>query len=70
MRQASAELGFDMSESIVIGDKESDVEFGRRAGALAMQIGNGDSRPSSAIAPDYVVADLKEAADIIGSTQA
>jgi D-glycero-D-manno-heptose 1,7-bisphosphate phosphatase len=70
MRQASAELGFDMSESIVIGDKESDVEFGRRAGALAMQIGKVESQLSSATTPDYIVADLKEAADIIGSTQA
>jgi D-glycero-D-manno-heptose 1,7-bisphosphate phosphatase len=67
MRQASAELGFDMSESIVIGDKDSDVEFGRRAGALTLQIGKPESQLQSATTPDHVVVNLKEAADIIGS---
>ncbi len=65
MRQASEELGFDMSESIVIGDKESDVEFGRRAGAVTMLVGTRGV--PGATAADYVVANLEEAADIIGA---
>lgn len=69
MRQASAELGFDMSESIVIGDKDSDVEFGRRAGAFTLQIGTPQSRLQFAATPDRVVANLTEAAEIIRSTQ-
>lgn len=65
MRQASKELGFEMSESIVIGDKDSDIEFGRRAGAVTMLVGNPESRTSTAAAPDYIVANLNDAADIM-----
>jgi D-glycero-D-manno-heptose 1,7-bisphosphate phosphatase len=61
MRQASAELGFDMSRSTVIGDKSSDVEFGRRAGAVTMLIGRVDL----SVTPDHAVRDLDEAADLI-----
>ncbi len=67
MRQASLDLEFDMSESIVIGDKDSDIEFGDRAGALTMLIGRRGSRSASAIAPAYVVENLSEAADILSS---
>jgi D-glycero-D-manno-heptose 1,7-bisphosphate phosphatase len=67
MRRASEELGFDMSEAIVIGDKESDVEFGRRAGAVTFLIGKPESPSISSTAADHVVEDLEEAADIIGS---
>jgi len=65
MRQAAEELGFDSSESIVIGDKESDVEFGRRAGAVTMLIAKSASRSVPSTAADYIVESLKEAADII-----
>lgn len=67
MRQASLDLGFDMSESIVIGDKDSDIEFGDRAGALTMLVGKRGSRSASAFAPAYVVENLSEAADILSS---
>jgi D-glycero-D-manno-heptose 1,7-bisphosphate phosphatase len=66
MRQACEELGFDMAESIVIGDKDSDVEFGRRAGALTLLIGSPESRSSSLASPDYIVESLQQAAQIIG----
>jgi D-glycero-D-manno-heptose 1,7-bisphosphate phosphatase len=65
MTQAAAELGFDPASAIVIGDKESDIEFGRRSGAVTMLLGKSESRPSTSTTPDYVVANLKEAADII-----
>ena len=67
MKRASAELGFDMRESIVIGDKESDVEFGRRAGAVTMLVGKPVA--PGATAADYVVASLEEAANIIGAVR-
>jgi D-glycero-D-manno-heptose 1,7-bisphosphate phosphatase len=67
MRQASEELGFDMSESIVIGDKETDIEFGRRAGGVTMLIGKPAWRRLSSTTADHVVENLKEAAEIIGS---
>jgi D-glycero-D-manno-heptose 1,7-bisphosphate phosphatase len=66
MTQAAAELGFDPACAIVIGDKESDVEFGRRAGATTMLIGKRGS-PAPSTAPDYIVENLQQAADIIGS---
>jgi len=65
MRQAAQELGFDMSRSIVIGDKVSDIEFGQRAGALTVLIGNPESPLPTA--PDFVVENLGAAADIISS---
>jgi D-glycero-D-manno-heptose 1,7-bisphosphate phosphatase len=36
MRRASAELHFDPRTAVVIGDRDSDVEFGRRAGATTI----------------------------------
>jgi phosphoglycolate phosphatase-like HAD superfamily hydrolase len=67
MTQAAAELGFDPACAVVIGDKESDVEFGRRAGAVTMLLGRHEPRPSSSTTPDYVVENLTKAAEIIGS---
>src|ERR1700728_971595 len=65
MMQAAAEFGFDPGAAIVIGDQESDVEFGRRAGALTILIGKPVSRPVPSSSPDYIVVDLREAADVI-----
>jgi D-glycero-D-manno-heptose 1,7-bisphosphate phosphatase len=67
MTQAAAELGFDPVSAIVIGDKETDVEFGHRAGAITMLVGKSESRLCSSTTPDYVVENLKEAADIMSS---
>jgi D-glycero-D-manno-heptose 1,7-bisphosphate phosphatase len=63
MRQASEELGFDISKTIVIGDKESDVEFGRRAGGVTILIANSGVPVSTAA--DHVAKNLREAAEII-----
>jgi D-glycero-D-manno-heptose 1,7-bisphosphate phosphatase len=65
MRQASKELGFDMSQSIVIGDKDSDIEFGRRAGATTMLVSQPGSRSAASPAPDFIVENLSAAADVI-----
>jgi D-glycero-D-manno-heptose 1,7-bisphosphate phosphatase len=67
MTRAAAELGFDPSRAIVIGDKESDVKFGRRAGAITMLIGKPDSPLIALTTPDYVVDNLQEAAAIINN---
>jgi D-glycero-D-manno-heptose 1,7-bisphosphate phosphatase len=64
MRQASEELGFNVSKAIVIGDKESDVEFGRRAGGPTILIAKAGARPASTAA-DFVADNLKEAAAIM-----
>jgi D-glycero-D-manno-heptose 1,7-bisphosphate phosphatase len=65
MRQASVELRFDMSKSIVIGDKDSDVEFGKRAGAVTILIGNPGVLRVSSAGPSYTVETLTEAAHIM-----
>ena len=61
--QAARELGFAAADSVVIGDKASDIELGRRVGALTMLVSHdglsSDGRPSGA---DFVVGDLREAA--------
>jgi D-glycero-D-manno-heptose 1,7-bisphosphate phosphatase len=61
--QAARELGFSAADSVVIGDKASDIEFGRRVGALTMLVSrdglSSEGTPSSA---DFIVGDLREAA--------
>lgn len=64
MHRAAEDLQFDMSESIVIGDKPSDIEFGRRAGAVTMLIGHGTHAAPSR-GPSHVVENLEAAADLI-----
>jgi len=66
--RAGRELGFDPAESFVIGDKASDIELGRRAGAttILVRTGYGAEVESQGTArPDYVVADLARAARVI-----
>ncbi len=66
LRQAAEALGFEPRAAIVIGDKSSDVELGKRVGATTMLVSASaaasDGKPAH---PDYVVRDLIEAARII-----
>ncbi len=65
LHQAAAALGFEPRDAVVIGDKSSDIELGRRVGATTMLVGaaTSDGQPAQ---PDYMVRDLVEAAGIIG----
>ena len=68
MELAAAELGFDPKECFVIGDKPCDIELGQRVGAITFlaQTGYGAQVAREATAsPDYTVADLQEAAQVI-----
>jgi len=61
MRQAARELDFDPGAAIVIGDRPSDIEFGRRAGAKTILIrrGGGDvpaGADADAVAPNLLAA--------------
>jgi D-glycero-D-manno-heptose 1,7-bisphosphate phosphatase len=72
MTRAAAELGFDPRLCVVIGDKPSDVEFGRRAGARAVLI-SSDATPAAAsaghaAAPHDVARNLLEAARALNRT--
>ncbi len=65
---AAAALGFAPERSVVIGDKGSDVELGRRLQALTMLVSTtGRASDGQGPAPDYLVQDLREAAAIIES---
>jgi beta-phosphoglucomutase-like phosphatase (HAD superfamily) len=69
MEQAAAELGFNPRESVVVGDKESDIEFGLRAGARAILISPETPDAARRIASSLTVPNLMEAArSITGPT--
>lgn len=64
--EAAAELGFEPSQAVVIGDKDSDVEFGKRVGAVTMLVTPRDALGQSpASRPDYRVQDLQQAAALL-----
>jgi D-glycero-D-manno-heptose 1,7-bisphosphate phosphatase len=68
MMDAASDLGFEPRRAIVIGDKASDVEFGRSAGATTMLIAEDAAAAQvRAARADYVVRDLSEAAMILKS---
>lgn len=53
-RRAAAELGLDLGASVVIGDKESDVELGLAAGSATVRLAPEGTRSRAGIvAPDW-----------------
>jgi D-glycero-D-manno-heptose 1,7-bisphosphate phosphatase len=65
MTRAASELGFDPKSAIMIGDKESDIEFGRRAGATTILIAADGSAAHVQTQADMVAPNLMEAARAI-----
>jgi D,D-heptose 1,7-bisphosphate phosphatase len=66
LSQAAEKLCFDLTESIVIGDKESDVEMGRRVGATTFLVRTGyGAEFENRTAADHVVDDLTGAVNRI-----
>jgi len=61
---AARELGFAPGQSVVIGDKPSDIEFGAAVGATTMLVASTTGQPGS-VAADYVVHDLEQAAHLL-----
>lgn len=67
--QAAQEHEFNPSDSFVIGDKLSDLQFGRNIGAVTILTRSGYgtlTEQERLLVPDYVVDDLTGAARIIG----
>ena len=60
--QAAAELGFDPADAVVIGDKASDIECGRRAGASTVLITAEKALGSKDLIADAAAGDLVAAA--------
>jgi D-glycero-D-manno-heptose 1,7-bisphosphate phosphatase len=64
--EAANDLGIDLTESYMIGDKVTDVEAGVRAGVKAsILVSPGAPEKLSASAAAFVVGDLREAEQII-----
>jgi D-glycero-D-manno-heptose 1,7-bisphosphate phosphatase len=62
IEQAATELQFDPRNAVVIGDKESDVEFGLRAGSRAILISSETPSIRGRSAAHLIVQTLLEAA--------
>ncbi len=62
-QSAAEEFDLDLTRSIFIGDKDSDMEFGRRCGGLTIRVQNTDYPATSSA--DYTVANLVEAAHLL-----
>lgn len=68
IEQAVRDLTFDPEKCFMIGDKPSDIEFGRNVGSVTFltRTGYGPStEKSNRSDPDFIVGDLNEAARII-----
>jgi D-glycero-D-manno-heptose 1,7-bisphosphate phosphatase len=65
LTRAADELGFDMSSVIVIGDKDSDIDLGRRVSAPTILVGEPEVPARSATAPDFTARDLIQAAETV-----
>jgi D-glycero-D-manno-heptose 1,7-bisphosphate phosphatase len=61
---ASNDLGIDLSRSVMVGDRATDVAAGHEAGCRSILIARGDCDEYSADA-DWVAANLTEAVDHI-----
>ncbi len=61
---AAAKLGLDLSRSVMIGDRASDVDAGKAAGCrtVFIDLGYREPRPEGA---DFVVTSLSEATEIV-----
>ena len=68
LQKAAEELHFDLEQSIVIGDKISDIEMGRRVNATTILVRTGygaEAAAAQAVAVDYIVDDLPGAVEVI-----
>jgi D-glycero-D-manno-heptose 1,7-bisphosphate phosphatase len=66
--QAASQLGFHPKECFMIGDKKSDIAFGRRLRATTFLVRTGHGAEvelTSQHGADYVADDLREAAEMI-----
>jgi D-glycero-D-manno-heptose 1,7-bisphosphate phosphatase len=62
LQKAAGELGFNLANCIVIGDKDCDIEMGHAAGALTFLVRTGyGSYVENPAAADFVVDDLAAA---------
>ena len=67
-RAAARDFGVDLQTAVVVGDKPCDIDLGRSVGArtILVRTGYGARFASQGTGADHTVADLLEAADLIG----
>jgi D-glycero-D-manno-heptose 1,7-bisphosphate phosphatase len=64
IQEIAAELGIDLEQSFMVGDRTSDIEAGRAAGCATVFIDLGYAEPAPDT-PDHIVHSIVEAADVI-----
>jgi transaldolase len=64
LRQAAAEYGLDLSASVMVGDRWSDVQAGAAAGCRTVLVRTAYSE-AGRCRPDHEVSDLPEAAAVV-----
>jgi D-glycero-D-manno-heptose 1,7-bisphosphate phosphatase len=63
--QAAQDLALDLARSYFIGDKDSDMQCGRRAGTRTVLVETGYGKSAPQTNADHVVPDLPAAAQFI-----
>jgi D-glycero-D-manno-heptose 1,7-bisphosphate phosphatase len=66
--EAAYELGIDLAQSFMVGDRASDVEAGRAAGCTTVFIDLGYHAELVPQNPDYVVGSIAQATELILGT--
>lgn len=68
---AATALGFEPANSVVVGDKSSDIALGRGVQAITMLVSNdGRASDGGSVDPDYVIPDLLAAVPIVEKLEA
>lgn len=68
VKQAAVDFKFRPDESVVIGDKPSDIQLGQVIGATTILVRTGYGREterSGLVSPDFIADDLLDAARFI-----
>lgn len=68
--QAATDFSADLKKSFVVGDSECDIELGKNVGATTILVRTGHGKyteQEGRVRPDYTVADLYEAAQLIAT---
>ena len=63
--EAARDHGLDLAKSFFIGDKASDIECGRNAGARTILVQTGYGAGENKCAPDFTAKDVAQAAEMI-----
>lgn len=67
IEMACNDFNIDMDKSIMVGDRESDIELGKNAGirTVLLESGYGSKRLEKRIEPDYIFQDLRDIIKIL-----